>query len=162
MVCEIEFKGQEILVKLIVVAGVVSGMIGVASYVNSGAKQSDLLALKQPSRTYDQPLPPKRPVQELSNAPVQRTAESLLNGQPVLNGQPEQRSLSSISAPNPAAPRPKVVRDESVEFCGAETKKGTPCSRRVKGNTRCFQHIGMPKMSSVYEPDDRGQKRTIN
>ncbi len=25
-------------------------------------------------------------------------------------------------------------------FCGAETKKGTPCSRKVKGGGRCFQH----------------------
>ncbi len=27
-------------------------------------------------------------------------------------------------------------------FCGAETKKGTPCSRRVKSRGRCWQHAG--------------------
>ncbi len=31
---------------------------------------------------------------------------------------------------------------ETVYFCGAQTKKGTPCSRRVKGGGRCWQHIG--------------------
>jgi hypothetical protein len=39
--------------------------------------------------------------------------------------------------------------NEPVYYCGAETKKGTPCSRRVKGNNeRCWQHAGMPKMQS--------------
>jgi hypothetical protein len=42
--------------------------------------------------------------------------------------------------------RPRVESSEEVYFCGAETKKGTPCSRRVKGNTRCYQHKGMPAM----------------
>lgn len=33
-----------------------------------------------------------------------------------------------------------------VYFCGAATKKGTPCTRKVKGNVRCWQHQGMPAM----------------
>jgi hypothetical protein len=65
-----------------------------------------------------------------------------------------------------AAPPPIVIerREESVEskasspaqavdlgsqvvyMCGARTKKGTPCSRRVRGPVRCWQHKGMPAM----------------
>ena len=30
--------------------------------------------------------------------------------------------------------------------CGARTKKGTPCSRRVHGPVRCWQHKGMQPM----------------
>jgi hypothetical protein len=33
---------------------------------------------------------------------------------------------------------------EVVYVCGARTKKGTPCSRRVRGPGRCWQHRGMP------------------
>lgn len=33
-----------------------------------------------------------------------------------------------------------------VYFCGAETKKGSPCSRRVKGGGRCWQHSGQSAM----------------
>jgi hypothetical protein len=33
---------------------------------------------------------------------------------------------------------------ETVSVCGARTKKGTPCSRRVRGVGRCWQHKGMP------------------
>lgn len=36
--------------------------------------------------------------------------------------------------------------NEIVSICGARTKKGTPCSRRVRGTGRCWQHKGMPAM----------------
>lgn len=32
--------------------------------------------------------------------------------------------------------------DETVSICGARTKKGTPCQRRVRGVGRCWQHRG--------------------
>lgn len=35
---------------------------------------------------------------------------------------------------------------EVVSICGARTKKGTPCSRRVRGTGRCWQHRGRPAM----------------
>ncbi|MBV9960362.1 MAG: hypothetical protein JO360_18185 [Acidobacteria bacterium] len=36
--------------------------------------------------------------------------------------------------------------NEVVSICGARTKKGTPCSRRVRGTGRCWQHKGLPAM----------------
>lgn len=36
--------------------------------------------------------------------------------------------------------------EEAVYICGARTQKGTPCSRRVHGPGRCWQHLGMPAM----------------
>ncbi|MFL6231309.1 MAG: hypothetical protein ACJ741_21250 [Pyrinomonadaceae bacterium] len=36
--------------------------------------------------------------------------------------------------------------NEVVSICGARTKKGTPCQRRVRGTGRCYQHRGMPAM----------------
>ncbi len=44
---------------------------------------------------------------------------------------------SSMSAPVSA-----TVDDTYI--CGARTKKGTPCSRRVHGPVRCWQHKGLP------------------
>jgi hypothetical protein len=35
---------------------------------------------------------------------------------------------------------------EIVSICGARTKRGTPCSRRVRGTGRCWQHRGRPAM----------------
>ena len=37
-----------------------------------------------------------------------------------------------------------TITAEDVYICGARTKKGTPCSRRVHGNVRCWQHKGLP------------------
>jgi hypothetical protein len=36
--------------------------------------------------------------------------------------------------------------NEVVSICGARTKKGTACQRRVRGTGRCWQHRGMPAM----------------
>ncbi len=37
---------------------------------------------------------------------------------------------------------------EKVYFCGAATRKGTPCSRRVRGGGRCWQHEGQTAMTA--------------
>jgi hypothetical protein len=36
--------------------------------------------------------------------------------------------------------------DEIVSICGARTQRGTPCSRRVRGTGRCWQHRGRGAM----------------
>ena len=56
-------------------------------------------------------------------------------------------ALAAIPVAKPDAGL-KAATDEVQYFCGAQTKKGTPCSRRVKGNVRCYQHQGMPAMVS--------------
>ena len=48
--------------------------------------------------------------------------------------------VTTTSAPAPAA----IV--EQGYICGARTKKGTPCSRRVRGPVRCWQHKGAAAM----------------
>jgi hypothetical protein len=44
-----------------------------------------------------------------------------------------------------ASERPTEL-EEVVYICGARTKKGTPCQRRVRGPGRCWQHKGKPAM----------------
>ena len=40
----------------------------------------------------------------------------------------------------------QLVATEQSSICGARTKKGKPCSRRVQGPVRCWQHKGLPPM----------------
>ena len=54
------------------------------------------------------------------------------------------RGTAGAAAHPPESPPPLVAED--VYLCGARTKKGTPCSRRVHGPVRCWQHKGMPAM----------------
>jgi hypothetical protein len=51
----------------------------------------------------------------------------------------------SYGADGTASERPTDPM-EVVSICGARTKKGTPCSRRVRGEGRCWQHRGRPAM----------------
>jgi len=56
-----------------------------------------------------------------------------------------QRNIVASNATGSPQPAPSVVT-EDVYLCGARTKKGTPCSRRVHGPVRCWQHKGLPAM----------------
>lgn len=153
VVCEIEYKGQDMLPKIVVGLSLFVGLFGVGGYLKSGVSEPDLQALKQPKKVYEQPaMVVKTPVANVLAAP-QYQADA------AVSGQPEQRSLSSTTGTRqPILQQPKIEIDEPVNFCGAETKKGTPCSRRVKGNTRCYQHIGMPAMAVSERPPVRSQK----
>jgi len=53
------------------------------------------------------------------------------------------RSESTYGPDGTASERP-TDPNEIISICGARTKKGTPCSRRVRGTGRCWQHKGMP------------------
>lgn len=44
------------------------------------------------------------------------------------------------------APAQATITVEQTYQCGARTKKGTPCSRRVHGPVRCWQHKGQKAM----------------
>ena len=55
------------------------------------------------------------------------------------------RTIASAETTPAAYPSTAAPSDE-VYICGARTKKGTPCSRRVHGPTRCWQHKGLPAM----------------
>ena len=56
-----------------------------------------------------------------------------------------QRNIVSSSATGSPQPPPSIVIEDTY-LCGARTKKGTPCSRRVHGPVRCWQHKGLPAM----------------
>jgi len=79
-------------------------------------------------------VPPPLIIERPASAPVQANA-------PAQNATvPAQSSIAVAStSPAPAA-------NEEIYTCGARTKKGTPCSRRVHGPVRCWQHKGMPAM----------------
>ncbi|HEY0007069.1 MAG TPA: hypothetical protein VGB17_19970 [Pyrinomonadaceae bacterium] len=60
-------------------------------------------------------------------------------------GSPRSGASSSFGPDGTSAERP-TDPEEIVSICGARTKKGTPCQRRVRGTGRCWQHRGLPAM----------------
>ncbi len=71
-------------------------------------------------------------------APRNETANGA-NRSPVNHAAPRDEANDMV------AERP-IEPNEVVSMCGARTKKGTPCQRRVRGTGRCFQHLGKPAM----------------
>jgi hypothetical protein len=74
---------------------------------------------------------------------IVRRADSPLSDLPASALKPTG-SQSGLGLP-PGQQAPPTV-EEDVYLCGARTKKGTPCSRRVQAPRRCWQHKGMPAM----------------
>jgi hypothetical protein len=75
---------------------------------------------------------------------IVRRADSPLSA-PEDPGQSLRSTTNTTSDPAKSA----VTNTEDVYLCGARTKKGTPCSRRVHGPLRCWQHKGMPSIIPV-------------
>ena len=66
---------------------------------------------------------------------------------PVQNAATASRSpTSSSSTQGITNAAPTTTTTDDVYICGARTKKGTPCSRRVHGPVRCWQHKGASAM----------------
>ena len=54
----------------------------------------------------------------------------------------------AVAAPLPEAASAPVTNEAEPTFCGARTKRGTPCRRMVKQpNERCAQHRGKPSIA---------------
>jgi hypothetical protein len=53
--------------------------------------------------------------------------------------------MANVSPPGEASSQPSITVEQTYQ-CGARTKKGTPCSRRVHGPVRCWQHKGAKAM----------------
>ena len=141
-VCESEFKGHDLLPRFVVVAGILLGLFGFGSYLNSGSA-SDARVVRQPAKLVEQsagvaqissPNPAPKVLRPFAENPASNFSE---------------RSDGNQTPPRTArAPTRAPATEGPTYFCGAETKKGTACSRRVKGKTRCYQHTGMPIMDS--------------
>ena len=75
---------------------------------------------------------------------IQRAANSPLSDSQVGPGRPSDRDRQ--------ANRSQVASDANEEgyICGARTRKGAPCHRRVHvAGERCFQHKGLPAMVAL-------------
>jgi hypothetical protein len=75
---------------------------------------------------------------------IERRSDSPLNDGET--GSPTLRANTTSGVNAIAAQDSSLTSVEEVYLCGARTKKGTPCSRRVHGPVRCWQHKGMPAM----------------
>lgn len=83
---------------------------------------------------YWRPSPPPLIIERAANSPLSDLPVDL--NDTAKSGSRTQNSRSEISP---------TAADDVVYLCGARTKKGTPCHRRVHfAGERCYQHKGRP------------------
>lgn len=148
-VCASEHQKYDWMPRAIVGLGVLLGIFGFGVWIG-GPEQQQIVPL---SSTLPGPL-----------RKIEVGAEQK-NG--IKKGDGTEAAVSAIdvtpAAPAPAAPisgsdHPPTENGPAWQpayYCGAMTKKGTPCSRRVKAKgTRCWQHAGKPSaLASQSVPD---------
>jgi Family of unknown function (DUF5763) len=123
--CETEYKPYDLLPRVIVIAGLAFVLFGIGSYFRS----SEPVPVQQVSTRSARPSQRLKPAAlhtlPEGQAPLGTIGTEPMEGNSQINEQPEKEKRTS---------------DESVLYCGAITKKGTPCTRRVKKQGFCWQH----------------------
>lgn len=141
--CETDFVLQEWTSPIIVVLGLLFGFAGLSGFFQSAEKPLKIASIRPAeSATEIKTAPVKAASNEKSatNSPERTASQNAAN---TVASMPHQNALAAKqdTPVNPAANR---AGDAPTYFCGAATKKGAPCSRRVKGGGRCWQHAGQP------------------
>lgn len=134
-VCAVENRKYDYAPRAAIAGGILAAVFGLGalfggrSSVAPAAGGSDLPA--GASKTSNNPVSePSKPRSELAETNASR---------------PPEGQKSAILSQNPSSHTSEPKSEQIVYFCGALTKKGTPCTRKVKNKgQRCWQHSGMP------------------
>lgn len=143
--CATEYGIHDWLRRAFFVIAAVIGLLGIGTYLQKPEKplsvaphQFASVAPAQKGETAN----PKTVAQVQTDGSVQQTAQPSVAA---AQTKPQTATINLKTRPLDAAP---IEAAEKVYFCGAATKKGTLCSRRVKGGGRCWQHEGQPAMAA--------------
>ncbi len=150
--CETEHKPEEWLRNLAAAGLVLFGLFGIGSYFSGPEKTLEIKGPKKPGlttgslsrnpRAHTQPDGRK---EVISNSVDDETGAGQNELLQKLPGSPKRESAGEPDA-SAKINKPQKLTATAVYFCGAATKKGKPCSRRVKSGGRCWQHAGKSAM----------------
>jgi hypothetical protein len=149
-ICKQDFKFLEYISKF---GGVVIAMIGMAFGIGTVLRKPPEKTLNAAKTEIASIAPAPKPLQKIeTNQPINNVQPKKVEvNQPValLSKQPETQSAKQ-SFDNTTRQNTQEISQvsvpETVYMCGAKTKKSTPCSRKVKGSVRCWQHLGHDAM----------------
>ncbi len=127
--CAVEHQRYDHVPKAVVAVGSLALMFGIGSLWAGSAPVTDG--------------PKASPVGIRSAVPAAEVPRTTIAG-PIQDTPPPQ---APAAAPN-SEPEQSAKSAAMAYYCGALTKKGTPCSRKVKTKgVRCFQHEGRTEAS---------------
>jgi len=137
--CQTDHQAVDWVPRIVVIVGLVLGAAGMA-------------ALYRPPKPLESVSP--GPSVELKARAPANSAANQINATPSAITQsqtgPVLTETERTQTPPPVTLKGAAASSgtNAVYYCGAATKKGTPCTRRVKRpGERCWQHQGMPPMT---------------
>lgn len=140
--CETEHKAGDLIPRVIVGLGIVLGVFGFGSFFKEGSGRPAADTRERISVRSLKPAVPSSTDRDSANS--DSTTVTLSE-----SGNVRDRTSETGAGYDETAPERKqqtniggVSSHGEVFYCGAPTKKGTPCSRRVKKKGRCWQHGG--------------------
>ena len=130
--CAVEQKQHDLLPRVAGVLMLILGAAGITSYLGSGkaATNAPVIAAREELQ---------------KNSTTAATASTVTN---VKATPPASNSANAAANIKQLAPKADSST-EAVFYCGALTKKGTACTRRVKSPGRCWQHLGQLSASDA-------------
>jgi len=135
--CQTEFRYKDIGVKAGGMIGLLISLAIISSIFRQPDNSDSSLTKSLTARSLAEKIAPES---NLNTTPV-----GAKQSQPVANS-----NSPAANAPVVSDQKVSVKTTDPVYYCGAATKKGTPCSRRVKRpGERCWQHTGMPAMTET-------------
>ena len=148
--CETEVGHHDWIPRMALGVGIFLSVFGLGSYLQTPDKSFD----KTPRQIVSQSNLDKNIARKKSDTQVNKNEQTLdENLDTTSNVVSPTKQNDVVAEKNKIRERqtthlekPQNNESEPVYFCGAETKKGTPCSRRVKGGGRCWQHKGREAM----------------
>lgn len=135
--CAVEQKQHDLLPRVGAVLMLILGAAGITSYLGSG---------KPASNAPITPIATREETQKKTSKPA-TSMDTNFNSElapaaPTSNQENRGANIKQLA--------PKTDSStEAVYYCGALTKKGTACTRRVKSPGRCWQHLGQPSVNDV-------------
>ena len=134
--CQTEHGAKDWSLKLISVFGLVCLMAAVSSFFRPSTPAVETISTGSIAAIRADGRPSSANLNTTANPPLQSQNETNVN------------AVTASSRPGNVTNAIAVTKTtEAVYYCGAATKKGTPCSRRVKhAGERCWQHQGMPSI----------------
>jgi hypothetical protein len=158
-ICESEFKTQDWTPRVVIGFGLLMALFGIGSLLQKSDKPLNVTTTPVALVASNKNQSPRNSLHPVNGGAQGSTRKQTAaeEEETVLqsNGQSPGAAVDAGTlSQKPPPPQAKQTRSrngqnsasEATYFCGAQTKKGTPCTRRVKGGGRCWQHLGQPAL----------------
>ena len=145
--CELNNQKVDWLPKIFLGLALIGGLFGFGSYLKTPDKNINIARNETLSVSNNK----AENIKSDSNSTNVNAEKLSLVKQPITANIAKANLVKTASSPMPLAKQLETGNqqneaNEVVYFCGAPTKKGTPCTRKVKNGGRCWQHIGLPAL----------------